>query len=61
MDIKYTMVLNQSFTDVYDLLGWKFTKLSWSEDNTRWEFTNLEEELIAHCNDTVEYPLGQQR
>ena len=55
------MILNQSFTGVYDFVGWKFTKLSWSEDNTRWEFTNLEEELVAHCNDTDQYPLGHQR
>ena len=59
--IQYSMVLNQSFTGVYDLVGWKFTKLSWNESNTRWEFTNMEQELIADCNDTEEYPLGTQR
>ena len=61
LDIKYTMVLNQTFTDVYPLLGWKFTRLSWSSSNQRWEFTGREGEIIAHCNDTEEYPLGHHR
>ena len=61
IDIKYMMVLNKSSDAVYDFLGWKRTTLSWSMNNTRWEFTIGEDEVIAHCNDTEEYPLGHHR
>ena len=61
LDIKYMMVLNKTFTGVYDLLGWRLTKLSWSSNNTRWEFRSGAGDVIAHCNDTEEYPLGQHR
>ena len=62
LGVKYYMNVDDTFLGVYDILGWRSTSLNWNLENHRWEFVELRNKnIVAFCNDTLEYPFGDQR
>ena len=63
IDAYYTMYIGHDQTVIQkELLGFKQTKLAWSDESKRWLIINLvDNSLLAHCNSTTDYPFGSRR
>ena len=62
LDVRYSLLLDEPSEGRYKILGWKFTKLEWNQQNQRWQLERRDEKrLIAFCNETSDYPLGHNR
>ena len=59
---KYLMDVEDQHLDVYDIIGWSATILTWNKEMNRWEFQDLSSNnVVAYCNETITYPFGVHR
>ena len=62
VDIFFTFLLKNKTLFDNELLGFKQTKLTWSEDLKRWNIINLvDQTVLAFTNSTFAYPFGTHR
>ena len=60
---KYYLNVDENFTGVYDILGWKGSAIIWNKENKSWEIIETKNRsIIAFTNETNgEYPFGLKR